>query len=87
MKAYAVFDTEVGYLQSMNVLAAYILMVLDYDEELAFYFFIYVMQNLELNQIVNLESGALNILVEDLKEVLNEKAPEVKEHIEIECGE
>ena len=45
------------------------------------------MQNLEMNQIVDLESGALSILVDDLKESLNNFAPAVKTHIDEECGE
>ena len=55
----------------MNFLAGYILIVVDYDESKAFYLFVYIMQNLEMNQIVNLESGALNVVVDDMMEVLS----------------
>ncbi|OMJ86740.1 hypothetical protein SteCoe_11676 [Stentor coeruleus] len=82
LKAYASYDSDIGYCQGMNFIVGTLLMYL--SEEKAFWTFVSIMFEKNWRELFKEETPKLTKLLHSLKIKLKEKCPEVYNHLKSE---
>jgi hypothetical protein len=80
LKAYSLFDPELGYTQGLNFVAAMILLVVE-DESIAFLIFIKLLEKNEWRRFYTNETPKLFEMTKLIKKYLEKHAPKVLKKI------
>ena len=76
LKAYSLYDTELGYTQGLNFIAAMILLQVD-DESVAFLIFIKLLQKNDWRRFYTQETPKLFEMSSLIKKFLKKQAPKI----------
>ena len=82
--AYANYDSQVGYVQGMNYIAAMLLMHIQ-EEESVFWCLIYLLSRINWRMIYMEEMPKLMEIIENVEHKLNQDYPELAKHLEDQC--
>lgn len=80
LNAYAMYDPEIGYVQGMNFITAFIIQHVK-EEEDQFYFLIHIMEVLNWRSCYDDGMTNLHKLVDVMDERIKDALPEVYKHV------
>jgi len=80
LKAYSIYDREVGYLQGLNFIVAFLLSVSGFREKECFWMFIAIIRKLGISGLFEDEFPLLHTFLEEFDTLYNEHLPKLRDH-------
>ncbi len=82
LKAYSLYDNEIGYMQGMNFIAGLILMIFDEDEAMAWVVFLRVLEINEWKRLYEDHTPKLFEVAKILNNYIQKDLPKLYKHIQ-----